>query len=285
MKTNKIYFGLFFFILAAMFLTSCEEEDKSYSDEDRLHFERDTTEVLEGDTSNWVSMKIIFLKKSAISATTTVTISGGTEGVDYVLQDPNLTFTFGPDDFEKEFFIKPVDNSVLNADKIITLSLTSSDIGVGFPGPDNLNSTHGLVIVDDDCPKPLEGTYDIISSSGCQGDNAGGCGATTYDPFPWEATTTPNIVLTECFEDGKYVIDDITFGFYIGAYGASAGNPGTIVVTGNVISIITAESPDVVFPSYMDSFSGDGTINADGTITINFTNTYGDQGTVVLQAQ
>ncbi len=285
MKSNKIFFSIsIFFFLTVVVFTSCDEEDKSYQEGNSIHFATDSTFVSEGDDVNYVPLRILFLKTSPISGSATITISGGTEGVDYNLSPgTNLSLSFGPNDYQDTIWIKPIDNGVLNEDKVITLTLSSSDVNVGFAGPDALNSTHGFVITDNDCAEPLTGTYDITSGAGCLGAGGGACGQ-DIDPFPWNGSYPISMSLLACEEDGKYLVSDITMGLYPNGWGDSPNpNPGVIVVSGTTISIIEAESPDVIYGS--DAFFGDGTVNSDGSVVINFSNSYGDMGSVTLSPQ
>lgn len=54
-----------------------------------------------------------------------------------------------------EIEITPINNAIADGEKIVELTITAlngSDYAIGFPGPDALNSSTKVKIIDDDCP-------------------------------------------------------------------------------------------------------------------------------------
>lgn len=120
------------------------------------------------------------------------------------------------------------------------------------------------------CPSNLAGTYNTIAS-GDYGDGEGGSAGTYSD---LESTVT--------FTDlgaGVYQVDDITFGLYPVAYGDNA--PAGKVTD----ECKTIKGDPNNKDQYNDPITINGQVNADGTLNITWSNTYGDTGDVVLTPQ
>ncbi|MEQ6121877.1 hypothetical protein [Reichenbachiella sp. MALMAid0571] len=151
------------------------------------------------------------------------------------------------------------------------LSITESDLGPGdvWVFSYTVNLTDGRVLkpaqktsIAFSCVSDLAGTYSSLTSGS----------AGTDDPY--------EVTLTETATSGVYEVSDITFGLYKNSYGAS-DNPADITDVCDVISLI--DQPDVVYGG--DVFNGSGTVNADGTITLSWSNGYGDYGVTTLTKQ
>lgn len=148
---------------------------------------------------------------------------------------------------------------------IITLtgavgSKTSSLVFDGGRGPIRVSST--ILISDADCPSDLTGTWNSLTTGS----------AGTDDPYVVTITETPT--------NGLYDLSDITFGLYKNGYG-SEDNPVQFSDACDVISV--TDQPDVVYGG--DVFNGSGTVNSDGTITISWSNGFGDNGVTTLTKQ
>ena len=87
----------------------------------------------------------------AVSVTFSI-VSDAVEGVDYTIVDNKTSFDFSDGDLTDSVFIMPIDNLEATGNKTLTFSFTSSAIELGYPGPDGLNATAILTIVDNDCP-------------------------------------------------------------------------------------------------------------------------------------
>ena len=151
------------------------------------------------------------------------------------------------------------------------LSITESDLGPGdvwvFSYVVNLTDGRALTPADKtsiafSCVSDLAGTYSSLTSGS----------AGTDDPY--------EVTLTETTTSGVYEVSDITFGLYANGYGSS-DNPADITDVCDVISLVN--QPDVVYGG--DVFNGSGTVNPDGTITLSWSNGYGDNGVTTLTKQ
>lgn len=164
-----------------------------------------------------------------------------------------------------------------------TLTLTLEDLlsGIGLgssadlgPGDEwtftyKVNLTDGRVLkparstsVAFSCVSDLAGTYEAVTSGSIGAD------------YPYEVT------LTETATSGVYEVSDITFGLYPDGYGASE-NPANI--TDVCDNITLKDQPDTVYGG--DVFNGTGKVNGDGTISLTWSNGYGDNGVTTLTKQ
>ena len=120
------------------------------------------------------------------------------------------------------------------------------------------------------CPSDLGSTYTSIAS-GNYGDGSGGS-AGTYSDLQSTVTFTD-------MGAGVYGVDDITFGLYPVAYQDTAP-AGKVSDECNTI-----KGDPMNKDQYDDPITINGQVNADGTISITWSNTYGDTGDVVLTPQ
>lgn len=279
MNTNK--YMLIIFAALIFLAVGCDKEDGTevYNGGDNFHFLEDVSSADEASATP-VAIRVIFTKTEMKtgSVSFTITSDNAVENVDYVVLNTTTTFDFATDMVEETIFIQPIDNQVLDGDKVLTIALTNGTEALGWPGPDALFSTHTFTILDDDCATPLVGTF-TESTAGGAGDGTGAIGQ-AVDPFPWAAVLT--VTKASCDGDGKYTIDDITMGLYPVGYG-SAVNPATFINNGGSLTIIAAESQDIVYGG--DEFSGSGGVVDDDTFTLNWTNGWGDQGNSTLFRQ
>ncbi|MBK6265232.1 hypothetical protein JKA74_09290 [Marivirga sp. S37H4] len=117
------------------------------------------------------------------------------------------------------------------------------------------------------CPSVLAGIYNSVAS-GSFGDGAGGS-AGAY------AGLNATVELTQTATDGVYSIDDMSFGLYPQGYGDTAPS-------GRIRDICNDLNDLGDTDQYGDPFTMNGTVNADGTIDLEWSNTWGDGGTVTL---
>lgn len=267
-----------------LFLASCEEEAQVYDAGDNIRFENPSSEVQE-NSAEPIAIPVVYTKGSMTANSVSFTIeTNGVEGQDFILEShTDKVVNFAADQFTDEIIIRPIDNATnQEEDVVITLRLSGGNgVTLGWPGPDGNNSTHVLTILDNECPSPLVGAYSH-STVGCQGDGNGNCDG---DPFTFDAwNPTINLSFVSCTQDGKYMIDDITMGLYAAYTGnADTKNDAVLVVNGDDITIIEAESADDVYGG--DAFFGSGKIKSDGSIDIEWANSWGDQGTTTLTPQ
>lgn len=126
----------------------------------------------------------------------------------------------------------------------------------------------GKLSVNFTCQSDLAGTYSTVTDGGT-GDGSGGT-ASSFTDLAHEVTITE-------VSAGRYQLSDITGGLYALIYG-DEDNPVEFTDICNQISVDS--QPDVVYGG--DEFNGTGTVNDDGTITITWSNNWGDNGTTVL---
>jgi hypothetical protein len=117
------------------------------------------------------------------------------------------------------------------------------------------------------CPSDIGGIYNT-TASGSFGDGSGGEAA----PY---AGLSAQVELTPTETDGVYSIDDMSFGLYPQGYDDTPPS-------GRVRDICNSLSDLGDADRYGDPFTISGTVNADGTINLEWSNTYGDAGPVVL---
>ena len=120
-----------------------------------------------------------------------------------------------------------------------------------------------------DAKEDYSGTY-TLSAYGNLGDGEGGA-ADTYTDLESTVSVTKDGV-------GNFVVSDITFGVYPVVYEDDAPE-GTITICDTTIT----DNGDT--DQYGDPITINGNVNEDGTIALEWSNTYGDSGTVVLTPQ
>jgi len=275
---------LAFSLLCLVFIvTSCgEEEQQFYTGGDNFHFLEMTSTVGEEATTA-AAIPVVFTKTTPKtgSVTFSVTSTDAVENVDYVILNTSNVFDYAADQYLDSVFIRPIDNGILDGNKTLTITFTSASEATGWPGPDALNSTHELTILDDDCELPLLGSFTEVTAGG-PGDGAGGLNQ-DINPFPWAPIL--EVTKVSCDGDGIYSINDITMGLYPDGYGATGGpdngkNAAVFSVSGSSITIDVVNSQDVVYGG--DEFSGSGGVISNDSFTLIWTNNWGDQGSSTL---
>lgn len=154
---------------------------------------------------------------------------------------------------------------------IITISAFVSDAQVDEKGEDAAKSSVARSVeVDVLCPAKSDaaGAYNTDADGGF-GDGAGGSA-----PYTGLAAT---VTITK-LGTGQYSIDDMSFGLYPIGYGDTAPS-GTVTICGSSIS----DNGDT--DQYGDPFTITGTLNDNGTINLEWSNTWGDSGVVTLTPQ
>ncbi len=147
----------------------------------------------------------------------------------------------------------------------LIINITGGDIAVS----ENQRSvTHTMEI---SCNSDIGGTYSSVMS-GDFGDGSGGAQA----PY---SNLNATVTLSTTSEDGTYSIDDMSFGLYPQGY-ADPNLP-----TGRVQDLCSRISDLGDTDRFGDPFTITGSVNADGTISISWQNTWGDRGTGVLTKQ
>ena len=155
---NK-FIQIFSLFLTLGFLTSCHTESDNetnlYSGDSYISFGTvSTLSALENSTSPVTLTAYASVPNitSDISVDFTITPDNASAS-DYSVVGNKTSFTFGPGKYTDEIQILPVNNFDEDGNKIlnITLSSTSSEHTLGFPGPDSNGKTIVVTFLDDDC--------------------------------------------------------------------------------------------------------------------------------------
>jgi hypothetical protein len=120
------------------------------------------------------------------------------------------------------------------------------------------------------CPSDLGGTYNVVTT------------ATTTDPDSSNVTDFPYTVTVTDNGGGSYTISDGVAGVYIEWYGKYGY---TFETAGNFTDICGTLSGSWATSFTGDSVELDGTVNEDGTLSIHWTNAFGDEGFAVYTPQ
>jgi hypothetical protein len=186
--------------------------------------------------------------------------------VHYVVNSTSVTIPAGQNIVEL-----PIDIIVDNIDAgetfDIVIRLVSANVNIE---PNLDQATHRIQIT---CNSDIGGSYNALAS-GDFGDGSGGS-AGTYSNYASVITFTPTATA------GVYAINDITFGLYDQGYGDASPAGRLRDVCDNVSGAGLGNSDQ-----YGDPFTINSTRNAStGVITLTWSNTWGDTGSVVLTPQ
>lgn len=119
------------------------------------------------------------------------------------------------------------------------------------------------------CESDLAGTFDYVSTNYVQGGGGGAQPGTFTGTVTWEEVAT-----------GKYSTTDASFGQFTNVWGDSPA-VGDDMVIQDACNVLTISGGD----QYSDTYTYR-IVSVDGPVmTINWNNTYGDAGTVVLTRQ
>jgi len=274
MKNKLIYFVVMLFALG---LTSCYEEEE-YADNlslgatidvsgDNAFILGQTTEVgltIMVNENPGAPVESIILSKQLLTA------SGNSEVVTQTLTpnaDGEIDLTFNNTQLFEDV---PVGGAILTPNDLGPGDGWKFNFAIKMSDGRELKPGRGAdsFSVNFTCESDLAGTYDTVTDGGT-GDGSGG----TASPFSGLAY---QVTITEV-SAGVYEVSDITFGLYPVGYG-DGENPAQFTDICN--SITVTDQPDVVYGG--DVFNGTGTVNGDGTITISWSNGYGDNGVTTL---
>ena len=172
-------FKLFLIVsVLAVGLISCDEDEVTY---DALSFPEDqyiaftarSISVDEGSNSPIVITAQYVHADSSAEANVGFTITSPTavEGEDYIIMDGQTSFSFPAGVYTDTVTIIPLDDDVLEEDKIITITLADANVRTGAPGPDSLGKSITVTLLEDDCAReealrPFEGTYSGTDNCG-----------------------------------------------------------------------------------------------------------------------
>ena len=181
------------------------------------------------------------------------------EGVHYTVSSTTATIAANTSTTELPIMIL-ADNIEAGELWTIVVNLVSSDVDVS---PLYNSATHEVQII---CESDLAGDYDA-AADGNFGDGAGG--QSPYSGLTAVVTLTDN-------GNGLYSIDDMSFGLYPQGYGDTPPMGRVQDVCGDLSDVGDSDQ-------YSDPFTIAGTVDGStGVITLTWSNTWGDNGTVTL---
>lgn len=249
-------------ILSLLVLTgvifSCEKNDEKdllYDGPNYVSFINDVSSftAVQGE-ANQFGVEIGVTTSSTSDRTFTIEIdadaSTGVEGTHFNLDSKTITVKAG--EFRGSVTLTPIFDALPTLGMDVVYNLVSEDLA------DFSIAGHSVQVLKY-CESELTGTYTAVSS-GSIGDD-----------YPYQVT------ITEGATNGVYTFSDITGGLYTDAYGAS-DQPAEVVDNCGVL--VLDNQPDTVYGG--DYFDGTGTVNGDGTLTLEWSNGYGDYGTSVF---
>ncbi len=267
------YIAILFVLVLVL---SCEEDinDKSYKGPDLVEFQKSvngSSGVYVGDGGAIVPDVIV---AQIVGRQQNATINMNFEidpastaiaGVHYnLITNGQFTIPSGSYFGEIEFEVLTENFDVGEQFELI-INITGGDLSVS----ENFKSiTHTMEI---SCSSDLAGTYNSIMD-GNTGDGSGGPDQ-VYSGLP-----TQVILTADASQPGVYSIDDMSFGLYPIGY-------NDIAPMGRIQDLCGQISDLGDRDRYGDPFTISGTDNGDGTITISWSNTFGDVGTGVLTKQ
>lgn len=140
---------------------------------------------------------------------------------------------------------------------------------------ENLDEPVSLVLnlVEDAASASFRQSFTLNLNRFCASELAGEWSGTTVLSSPTLTITDYELTLTATSTNGVYTLSDITGGLYASGYG-TRDNPVTLVDVCGELSVI--DQPDVVYGG--DVFNATGTVNQNGSLTLSWSNGYGDAG-------
>lgn len=282
MKMNKLYLFLVT-ILASMSLTGCFEEQGDDTILSGSYVEFEDGRLPNGRTVSFVRIgpeqsDVVELQVNRVSTNSSSPItvdiavdpaSTAIAGVHYNFSGASITIPAGE-------FIASVPVTVLtgNIDPSETpdLILTMTSANGAQISSNYGNLTVAIRVI---CSSELAGTYKVFWEYLQTGDGEGGADQSTTN---YVIAGADQVVLTEA-GTGAYQVNDISFGLYPGLYDDSAPAGKIYDACGE----ITGDDSNA--DRYGDPFTITGMINEDGTISVSWSNTWGDAGDVILTKQ
>ncbi|GAA0879685.1 hypothetical protein GCM10009119_26540 [Algoriphagus jejuensis] len=282
MKLNKIYVILTS-IIASMTMMGCfsEQGDDVILQDSFVEFEDGRLPngrtvsfvVLDPDQTDIVELQV---NRVSTNSSTPITVdisvdptSTAIAGVHYEFAAQSVTIPAGQ--FLASVKVKVLTGNIVPSETPdLVLKMTSASGA-------EISTSYGdlLLALRVICASRLAGTYKVFWEYLQTGDGEGGANQATTD---FVIASADQVVLTE-LAIGSYQVSDISFGLY----------PGLInepTPTGKIYEacgVITGDPSNA--DSYNDPFTINGTLNEDGTISITWSNTWGDGGDVVLTKQ
>lgn len=276
---NTLHFLLFALVTISLLFTACKEEDLTYQSGDAFHFTSESLTVSENSV-NPVIIPIVYTKTTPVTGSVTVSITSATavEGVDFIVTSGSTTFDFAADQYYDTLTIQPIDNSLLEEDKVIDIVLSSGTAALGYPGLEGGASFDSLALTlqDNDCAiLDLGGQYSVTTSYGF------------HDFLPDYATNTMQMAVIPN-GDGTYSPEDFSGGLYgsgpyVDAYGTSALSDVAISELCGAVSWSGASDPwgDLIMTP-----GGVNEVDDSGVMTLSWTALgYGENGVSIYSPQ
>jgi hypothetical protein len=279
MKINKIY-TLLAVAVAALTTTACFDDPGTETLFTGNIVEFNAANIPNGITSSFVRLNntqsdVVEVQVNRVSTTATepITIniaadptSTAVEGVHYSLASKTVVINAG--EFVAKFPVKVLTGNISPSETPNLVLKMASATGAA------VSSNYGglTVRIRVICPSTLAAKYTVFWEKLQLGNGTGGA-----------AQSTTNFVIAAAKEvtftasgTGSYLVDDISFGMYPGLYQDS--KPGGRI--NDACRKLTGPATNA--DRYGDKFTINGDVQADGTLKIVWSNTYGDGGTVIL---
>lgn len=282
MKLNKLYIFLAV-LMTSLSMTACFEEQggdtllgSSYVEfeDGRLPNGRTVSFVRTGsDQTDVVNLQVNRVSTNG-SAPITVDIavdpaSTAVKGVHYEISAASITIPAGQ--FIAAFPVTVLTGNI-DPSETPNLILTMTTANGAEVSTNYGDLTLAIRVI---CSSELAGTYKVFWEYLQTGDGEGGADETFTDVV---IAAADQVVLSAA-GTGEYQVSDISFGLYPGRFGYAAPSGKIYDVCGE----ITGDPSNA--DQYGDPFTINGQVNEDGTISITWSNTWGDAGDVILTKQ
>jgi len=267
-----------------LIITACNE-DFTFKFQDKVAFKENEIILSEGGIKS-LEVQLVGPQRPTPIQVTFSTSGTAVNGQDYFVGG-GTTVTIPANSSVGFIDLRSIDNSVIDVEvKTIILTITNVSEGIGT-GHDAGVDAEGkefeeengksitISICDDESLSDLTGVYDT-TTSGCAGDGTGGC-ATNFIGLIHVVTVT-------LINGRDYLFSDITGGLYPLPQPNGYGATDQMATVRDDCNILSLESqPDTVFGG--DEFNGTGKVNLDGSLELNWSNGFGDQGRTVFTKQ
>jgi len=171
MKT--LFKSLIIIAVVSFVAIACDEDETTFEPlnfptDAFIAFDGNNIEVDEFDTADIVvSVSMATVNQTQdVTVDFTISSSDAILGTDFEVVDNKSQFTIAAGEYSDDLRLRLIDNQDSEPNKTITITLTGTNASatLGYPGPDALNSTIDIVILDDDCEKeeslrPYAGTW------------------------------------------------------------------------------------------------------------------------------
>ncbi|MBN1117146.1 MAG: hypothetical protein JXA77_08080 [Bacteroidales bacterium] len=266
MKSNRIYLTFIAIcLIVAGIISSCEEQDFTYSGPSIVSFTDASQLFLVQDIANAVdTVKIGVTKSEAADRTVNISVGvGGSaiEGTHFKLSSTSITIP--ANQVIGNILIQGLYDGFGDNLETVIFDITGGDVEIA-----NFDTSFTLMMQRYCPPNPdaIVGTYTAVTN----GESPDGITTTGY---------VHTITITETAVESEYEISAISFGLFdlwYSEYYDGGDVPGTILDNCGTYTIVNTMDP------WDDTITGSLTINGDGTLTVVGGNTYGDSWTAVL---